>query len=540
MVVRFRVEGRLGGLTVRVRDETGAALTHGNGNGNGGGGDGDGGEDGTGDAGDAGDGDVNESASMGSEAANTGDVTGGNGGGAGSSSIGDSSRRSHAHGGHGGHGVRARQPALLDEVVIKPGAARTVALALMGSSEATAVAGQLVQQTFTLFCEIVGSAATPGAAERLAVPCTLSMCTPVVRVTPALLDFGTVDVGTLKTLYLTVENTSAVPATVACVLESKVINCTRGPIVVGPRQTASVRVDIYPRRINARYRKQIIVRNMHARGNDSVVDVRSVHVDQRRMAYHNVFYKTLVDGCEQNFVDFGAVPQHSRAVRRIVLDNLCTCGITLEVMPSDAQAVAAYVAVPRVKGGGVVSAEAREVARRLPRLERQAEMHSTIERLKERQVVVHGATKRSKERQTGSSGNGSGSGNGVLRRDAFIDKTVESGHVRLVPFSRKRATATLIDYLDAAAVGFAASAPRRAVVRIREGGTGVNDNVDVDNNANANGNDDGVEEEGNNSDDASVAAAIAHAWDILDQIVEHMDMEPQTMFASAQAEDEYV
>ncbi|KAJ1724266.1 hypothetical protein LPJ53_001479 [Coemansia erecta] len=554
VVVRFRVEGRLGGLAVRVRDETGAALAHGDGDGSGSGsGSGNGVEDAAGDAGDAGDGDVNESASMGSEAANTGDVTGGNGaGGPGSSSIGDSSRRSHTHGGHGGHGARARQPALLDEVVIKPGAVRTVALALMGGSEAAAAGGRLVQQSFTLFCEIVASAATPGAAERLAVPCTLSMCTPVVRVAPGLLDFGTVDVGTLKTLYLTVENLSAVPATVACVLESKVINCTRAPIVVAPRQTAAVRVDIYPRRINARYRKQIIVRNMHTRGNDSVVDVRSVHVDQRRMAYHNVFYKTLVGGCEQNFVDFGAVPQHSRAVRRIVLANVCACAITLEVAPSDAQAVAAYVAVPRLEPGVAASAEAREVARRLPRLERQAEMHSTIERLKERQAVVHGAATRPKERQAGGSGASCGTGGGscVLRRDAFIDKTVERGHVRLVPFARSRAAATPIDYLDAAAVGSVAAAPRRAAVRIREGGVGAHSDVSADRASDAgvdgNGNDNGHGHGNDHGDDdssddgASVAAAIAHAWDILDQIVEHMDMEPQTMFASAQAEDEYV
>ncbi|KAJ1818835.1 hypothetical protein LPJ56_003767, partial [Coemansia sp. RSA 2599] len=337
VAVRFRVEGNLAGLAVRVRDETGAALTGAE-------------DDASNDAGDdaagGGEGEALESASLGSETVNTttqasgtADITG-----AGSTTVGDGSRRTHSH-------TRAHQAVLLDEVLIKPGAVRTVSLAVMGSSATPS--GQFLRQSFTLFCECAAPASGPAAksvatapafVERLTIPCTLNMCTPVVRVTPALLDFGSVDVGTLKTMYLTIENLSPVPATVVCVLESKVINCTRAPIVVPPRQTEAVRVDIYPRRINARYRKQIIVRNIHSRGNDSVVDVRSVHVDQRRMAYHNMFYKTLVSGCEQNFVDFGAVPMHARAVRSIALANLCTRTLTLELAPSDAASIAAYTA----------------------------------------------------------------------------------------------------------------------------------------------------------------------------------------------------
>ncbi|KAJ2786405.1 hypothetical protein GGI15_001538 [Coemansia interrupta] len=510
VAVRFRVEGRLGGLTVRVRGEDVV---------------GGGGSEDADDAGEPGEaaepGDGVESASLGS----------GNIGGLANSSNMDGLASSSGIGAPAGSGsgstIGAQHPALLDEVVIKPGAVRTVVLALMGDSAAAAAGGQLVAQSFTLFCETAG--------ERLAVACSLSMCTPVVRVTPALLDFGTVDVGTLKTLYLTVENPSAVPATVACELESKVINCTRAPVVVAPRQTAAVRVDIYPRRVNARYRKQIIVRNVHTRGNDSVVDVRSVHVDQRRMAYHNVFYKTLVAGCEQNFVDFGAVPQHARAVRCIELANVCACAITLEVAPSDAQAVAAYVAVPRLQPGAPASAEAREVARRLRRLERQAEMHGVIERQRQAEAESEAEAEAEAEAETRDAFVGTAEAEmlraadtaaaEMLPRDAFVDKTVERGHVRLAPFARRRpAAATPVDYLDLHTGWRAAAAARiTASVRIREGGAPVD--------AAAAGAPAAVD---------PVAAAIGRAWVILDHIVDHMHMDPQTSFASPQAEDAYV
>ncbi|KAJ1647556.1 hypothetical protein LPJ64_001089 [Coemansia asiatica] len=542
VAVRFRVEGNLVGLAVRVRDETGAALT--------------GAEDEVGnDAGDdaaGGEGEALESASLGSETINTttqasgtADITG-----AGSSTVGDGSRRAHSH-------TRAHQAVLLDEVLVKPGAVRTVSLAVMGSSATPS--GQFLRQSFTLFCECAtpasgpaakSTAAAPAFVERLTVPCTLNMCTPIVRVTPALLDFGTVDVGTLKTMYLTIENLSPVPATVVCVLESKVINCTRAPIVVPPRSAEAVRVDIYPRRINARYRKQIIVRNVHSRGNDSVVDVRSVHVDQRRMAYHNVFYKTLVAGCEQNFVDFGAVPLHARAVRRIALANLCTRALTLELAPSDAGSIAAYTAVPRPSSSSssslsaaaaTLSAEAREVARRLPRLERQAVMHSNIELFKEHQPV---STKAASAAVAAAFAFQAPSSKSVypLQRDVFVDKTVEQGHVCLVPFVRRGPAPMSVDYLNlATACGLKASV-RLAKVRICEGADSDAANeppkaltskllADSETHAHV--------AEGEMSETAAVAA-ISHAWDILDEIIEHMDMVPQTLFASTRAEDDYV
>ncbi|PIA12812.1 hypothetical protein COEREDRAFT_94909 [Coemansia reversa NRRL 1564] len=399
-----------------------------------------------------------------------------------------------------------------DEVLIKAGAERTVALALLGTPvRATAVgAGQFTRQSFTLFCE--SSAAAGGSqagadrdVERLSVPCTVNLCTAFVRVAPALLDFGSVDVGTLKTMYLRIENVSQVAAVVQCRLDSKVINCTRAPLTVGPHQAASVRVDIYPRRVNARYRKQIIVRNALNRLNDCVVDVRSTHVDRRRVAFHNLFYKTLVPLNEQNFVDFGRVPLNARALRAIILRNVCRCPVTVDLWPGDAAECALAVYVP------VAATEARRVARRLPLLERQAVLHSSIERFKE---------------------------SSRFELPASTLHQTERGHMCLVPFVHA-AKSSRVDYLDLAHTSttlgtiLPLSASRHDVplgsdplpahasttqgcnTFSRYGPAGAAPNVNVQ-------------------------AVVARARQVLDEILEGLDMVPPTQFPSLHAEDEYV
>ncbi|KAJ2756726.1 hypothetical protein GGI19_000604 [Coemansia pectinata] len=497
------------------------------------------------------------------------------------------------------HGL---QPALFDEVLIKPGSMRTVVLSLIGNATGTASlsAGQFDTQSFTLFCECsapTGSKQSPPSplatkgsslvadrsVERLSLPCTLNMCTSYVRVTPALLDFGTVDVGMLKTMYLQVENLSHVEATVQCRLESKVINCTRIPVVIPPLMSETIRVDIYPRRINPRYRKQIIVCNRHNRFNDSVVEVRSIHVDQRRMAFHNLFYKTLVLDNEQNFVDFGAVPLNSRTVRMISLRNICRCPIAIETSVSDSSNIGAppdtnngsgmlvvYKIVPLLKNGALTP-EARLVARRLPLLERQAVIHSNIERFKEHsggpllaaeQAVASLSESIVSYSLARSNGRTDSKLAAALQPDMFVDKTVEQGHVCLVPFSpRGRAVGAhrSVDYLDVA------SAPKHtsSAVRIREGSLWqlsdkpTEEDTTMPQSPQA-ASDDSILPHptlayselatltpaglvgAHTPEDVDTLEILGRARRLLSEIVDNLDLVPPVMFSSPQAEDEYV
>ncbi|KAJ1995677.1 hypothetical protein GGI25_000657 [Coemansia spiralis] len=509
----------------------------------------------------------------------------------------------------------SHQPAQFDEVLIKPGSVRTVVLSLIGKPvNSTSVnAGQFDRQSFTFFCDYAtaaggkqsshfpkGAAFGERSGERLSLPCTVNMCTPFVRVTPLLLDFGNVDVGMLKTMYLQIENQSQVEATIQCNLESKVINCIRTPVVIPPLQSESIRVDIYPRRINARYRKQIIVRNKHNHLNDNVVEVRSVHVDQRRMAFHNLFYKTLVPQNEQNFVDFGAVPFNSRVMRKINLQNLCRCPITIELSSGDSNSIsaaltanddgndngsgsyngegdsegntnnstnsnaennissrdsstmiAAYTVTPLLNDG-VLTQMAKQVARQLPLLERQAVMHSNIEALKEHsgnaktanELSAHSSSVHILSQPRASSNRLRKDANisRILQPDVFVDKAVERGHVCLVPFARKKMAAGLpfsIDYLD---VPSSFKNGKQSVKIQNSSGssskkvhTGLRllESQDLQTSP-------ATSLSGQAVEDMATTAIIDRAMQILDQIIDNLDMVPKTLFPSQQAEDEYV
>ncbi|KAJ2158917.1 hypothetical protein GGF46_003422 [Coemansia sp. RSA 552] len=388
--------------------------------------------------------------------------------------------------------------AQFDEVAIKPGAARTVTLRLFGATvNTTAVsAGQFERHSFTLFCET--------GSERLSIPCTADLCTAFVRVVPPQLDFGSVDVGTSRTLYMRIENLSRVAATVQCVLESKVINCTRAPLTVPAQQAATVRVDIYPRRVNARYRKQIIVRNAHNRLNDCVVDVRSTHVDQRRVASHNAFYQTLVAHSEQNFVDFGPVPRHTRCLRRLVLRNRCRCAISVDLTPDGASVAPLQVD------------DAHAVAHRLPLLERQAALHSSIERFKEHSPPAEPPSRLAADPPPYA-----------LRPDRFVGKRVERGHTCLAPFPLRRTASRVPAYLDVATDTPAATPPLAVRMLSRPSSTVAA----------------AVASRHTQSLKTTVPSddtVIRRARLILDEITERLDMVPQTLFASERAEDEYV
>jgi hypothetical protein len=58
------------------------------------------------------------------------------------------------------------------------------------------------------------------------------------------------DVGKLKSLPLLVTNLSDLEARVEMRYISKILNIIRGEIVIPPRQSIEIKVDIYPRKVN--------------------------------------------------------------------------------------------------------------------------------------------------------------------------------------------------------------------------------------------------------------------------------------------------
>jgi hypothetical protein len=77
-------------------------------------------------------------------------------------------------------------------------------------------------------------------------------------VSPALLNFGDTDVGTLKSLPLFIRNCSDLPAKVELQYVSKVLRATGGEIIIPPKQTLETKIDIFPRKVNPEYQKVFI------------------------------------------------------------------------------------------------------------------------------------------------------------------------------------------------------------------------------------------------------------------------------------------
>ena len=93
---------------------------------------------------------------------------------------------------------------------------------------------------------------------------------------PRCLDFGDADVGTLKSLPLTLTNLSDLTAHVMVKFASKVLHCTREEVNIPARQSSRIKIDIYPRKINPDYRKQIVIVNLQNRDNDQVIEVITI------------------------------------------------------------------------------------------------------------------------------------------------------------------------------------------------------------------------------------------------------------------------
>ncbi|ORX71962.1 hypothetical protein DL89DRAFT_104885 [Linderina pennispora] len=104
----------------------------------------------------------------------------------------------------------------------------------------------------------------------------------------------------------------------------------------------------------------------------------------------------------------------------------------------------------------------------------------------------------------------------ALPRDMFLDKRVENGHTCLAPFRRSRVRSPT-DYLDVAGPRVVGCGP---VVRMRRGM--------------------GPETAVSRAEIEPTSLIMARATKLLAEIESGLDMAPRTMFATPQAEDEYV
>jgi hypothetical protein len=217
-------------------------------------------------------------------------------------------------------------------MIIKPGMERVIQVSYRPSKddESGVHAGQLTKCGFRIILEYKQyKSADP--TEHKIIQCKASYCTSFVKVLPQAIDFGHTDVGTQKSQAVKIVNRSDIVARVELNFESKVLNCTQqGELLIQPRGSIELRLDIYPRKVNTSYKRQITLINYLNRDNDQIIEVSSTNIDKNRITFHSLFYRILTP-TGANFLDFGPIALNSPAIRTCTLENIRNAPLLLEI-----------------------------------------------------------------------------------------------------------------------------------------------------------------------------------------------------------------
>jgi hypothetical protein len=220
----------------------------------------------------------------------------------------------------------------IEDMIIKPGMERVIQVSYRPSKddESGVHAGQLTKCGFRIILEYKQyKSADP--TEHKIIQCKASYCTSFVKVLPQAIDFGHTDVGTQKSQAVKIVNRSDIVARVELNFESKVLNCTQqGELLIQPRGSIELRLDIYPRKVNTSYKRQITLINYLNRDNDQIIEVSSTNIDKNRITFHSLFYRILTP-TGANFLDFGPIALNSPAIRTCTLENIRNAPLLLEI-----------------------------------------------------------------------------------------------------------------------------------------------------------------------------------------------------------------
>ncbi|KAI8615007.1 hypothetical protein BC830DRAFT_1124579, partial [Chytriomyces sp. MP71] len=235
----------------------------------------------------------------------------------------------------------------IEELVMRAGTERVVEFCFRPNKDrsggesslhaAGVSSGKLAKRNFRVVLSYVKQGSNE--KERKIIQCKARICTSVIEVHPKELNFGDTDVGTLKSLPVTVSNMSDLSAKIEVQFTSKVLHCYKGELVIPPRQSIEVKMDIYPRKVNPDYSKQITIVNLNNRENDQIVEVKSTHIDKNRVTFHSLFYRILTP-TSANFLDFGSVVFGAPTVRTFSIENTSKKHLILELsssMPDEIQ-----------------------------------------------------------------------------------------------------------------------------------------------------------------------------------------------------------
>ncbi|CAO3600478.1 unnamed protein product [Absidia cylindrospora] len=244
----------------------------------------------------------------------------------------------------------------IEDLLLKPGKERTVQVSYRPRKDANLTdfnAGQLIRRNFRIVLEY-GTYRSTEPKERKSVQCRARTCTSFVEVIPKEINFGDTDVGTLKSIPINIFNRSDILARVELEFSSKVLNCLRGEIAIQPRSYVELKLDLYPRKVNPEYRKQITLVNYLNNDNDQIIEVQSTNIDKNRVTFHSLFYRILT-ATGANYLDFGSIALNSPSLRTFTVENIRSKPLTLDITTSFPQDLVIYVKKKRSNKDGKTS-----------------------------------------------------------------------------------------------------------------------------------------------------------------------------------------
>jgi hypothetical protein len=219
----------------------------------------------------------------------------------------------------------------IEEIILRPGAERTIEVLyrpMKDSSSFDYLSGRLVSKSFRITLSYSSSGTT--VKEKKIIQCISRACTSVIEVSPMKLDFGENNIGMLKSMPLTISNISDLAAKVEVRYVSKVLNIYKGELFIPPNQSIEVKVDIYARKVNPDYHKQITIVNLLNRDNDQVVQVHSTNIDEYQLSFHSLFYRLITS--VSNYLDLGSVVLNCPSIKSFTIENISKSRLVLELI----------------------------------------------------------------------------------------------------------------------------------------------------------------------------------------------------------------
>ncbi|KAJ3325372.1 hypothetical protein HDV06_004231 [Boothiomyces sp. JEL0866] len=236
-------------------------------------------------------------------------------------------------------GVLGEEITRIEELILRPGIEKHIEVCYLPQRDLITPDYRSCRLSKRNF-RVTLSSCKPGQqnnSEKNIIQCVSKVCTSAIEISPTTINFGDTNVSTLKSAPLIVRNMSDLPTLIELRYVSKVLSSFRGEIVIPAKQSVEVKIDIYPRKVNPDYKKEITVANLFNPDNDQVVQVHSTNIDQQRVTFHSLFYNILTPSAT-NFIDFGTALINAPVVRTFVIENISNQDLVLELsnsMPGD-------------------------------------------------------------------------------------------------------------------------------------------------------------------------------------------------------------